>query len=359
VTSLLPRCKHALYIYIYILTRLYIPFILQLLNDKEKTDNNSFHLILIFFVFCFEKKKMSWLRRTVFVAIYITLIIVELRLSAQHSNDGFWQHYAAAPDGPWCERGESEPLSFNKEPWNARSDFLFLAVGLLIVDTGVGDWQRNELCEPANALRRSPSLSIVFGLLQCVHAFGTYLNHASRTFLGWQMDVVGMYLIVGWTFLYCVTLQRCRRRGGFRGRRSGSAIVSCAVAAFNVCQLTLLPLCYWMTTVVDVGIDELLVSTVIVVVYVALTLVAVRARYLEWRRRGAATPFHGHFVVVAFASFAVAFLCWFVDFHFCESAPPVLRKGHALWHVLSSAALLNLYWFVRAENYASLLASFQ
>ena len=367
-------------------------------------------------------------RRVALLAIYVGLLLLELFLSVRYSTSGLWLSFFPSPDGPWCERGENYPLAFNKEPFNSRSDFLFLAVGLIVIEIGLTDRdylareakrdteerkqsdKKNEdgSATPTNpAMRRNlkkdgqaiidgyppqekqaytppvtfprrllpksnlvlsfPSISVSFGALQAAHAFGTYLNHASRTFLGWQLDVIGMYCVISWTLTY-FCLQEASEHLALRmsaksAARSTSLIpsylasVEKLVCLFNASQFLVLMPMWYLTTIVDLGLglDELLVSTIIVIILIALSLVGLRRRYVV--RVDHSVPFHEHYVILAAVLFLVAFICWNIDLHLCPYVPYYFQ-GHALWHILSSGSLLCLYFFVRTSGCYSLRETF-
>ena len=71
--------------------------------------------------------------------------------------------------------------------------------GLLMIYQGALDWQNHTyLAHVAekrgyipSLFKQHPSLSVVNGVANCVHAFGTWVNHASRTHWGHRIDCTG------------------------------------------------------------------------------------------------------------------------------------------------------------------------
>ena len=137
--------------------------------------------------------------RVAFIAIFLSLFFFVLYLEAHYGDSDPWGGCAYDP-GPFCER--ERHLRFLREPLNSLSDFSFLALGFYLVYQYLVDSfaLSTSLSHPShlspvptNLIRRFPSLTLMYGLANILHAVGTFTNHASRCHLGHRLDLTGMW----------------------------------------------------------------------------------------------------------------------------------------------------------------------
>ena len=216
---------------------------------------------------------------------------------------GFNEARAAScmPDSCFCEAIRSEGI---KQPANALSSLAFVVVAAMVLLR----WARKP-----SAGRAAYTVLYMFALV--VVGLGSAYFHATLSFRGQFVDVLGMYLVATFALLYSVDRLR-----GF----SGAALVSGYIATNAVLAMLL----YWVP-VFRRGVFALLIAAVLIV------------EILVRRRSGDGSGTRP--LWLAAAIMALAFVIWITDFTRMLCRPESWIQGHAVWHVLGAVAAWYLF----------------
>ena len=163
-----------------------------------------------------------------------------------------------------------------------------------------------------------------YGFSAVVIGVGSALLHASLTLWGQFADVVGMYLLTGFSLAYAVTRWRDLRRGP-------------AVALYLALLAVLVALLYLFPDARRYAFLVLLLTSILVEMALARP-----------RRPGVVT---GWFLA-GIAAKAVAFGIWILDNTGRVCIPDSWLQGHAVWHLLGAVAIGCSYAYYRSERRA-------
>ena len=224
---------------------------------------------------------------------------------------------AAGPDCPWYALSELGPPNIKwceerlcawvNEPANAWSNLAFVIVALVIT----------SLARPSSStLRRfAPAVALV--------GAGSFIFHASNTYVTQLFDFLGMYLFCG--MLLGINAARL---GWLAPRRVSAAVLTGALAltAFTAVVVR------WQAPI------QLIVLALIVAILVSERRCHRRAQprpQLRW-------------FLVAVTLLGAALVCSVLDAtrRWCVPEDHVFQ-GHAAWHVLSAASLLASFMHYR------------
>ncbi|CAF4515391.1 unnamed protein product [Rotaria sp. Silwood1] len=128
--------------------------------------------------------------RSFFILLFVILFVGVLILDWYFADTTPWSHYESSTQQsingvPFCEH--DRPRNFLRERANSLSDFSFLGVGFYMLVQSIET--------KSNSFTKTIILSVINGLINCVHAFGSWLNHACRCQFGHRLDVTGMWLV--------------------------------------------------------------------------------------------------------------------------------------------------------------------
>jgi hypothetical protein len=210
--------------------------------------------------------------------------------------------------------------SLVRQPVNTMSGLLFLPVGILILLTG----RRGPRAAAGgeNLLRTRRVYSRIFGGATILVGLGTALYHASLTFVGQTMDLLGMYLLV--TFFLVYNLSRLSPLP----QRTVLALYVLGNAALLVLLLT---------------VPELRrhAFAALVVTVLASEIVIRRRRRVRMRTR---------YLLGAVLVLAAGFLVWVMDLAGVACDPEGWLQGHAVWHLAGAGATWLVFLFYRSET---------
>ena len=169
--------------------------------------------------------------------------------------------------------------------------------------------------------------AILFGIAAITVGVGSVLLHATLTLWGQFADVLGMYLVSGFSLVYA--LARIARLD-----RAKSVLLYAIVCAALVAVLLIAPeVRRWLFFAV-------LLSALIIEITFARPLRSnVILRYL----------------LLAVLVKAVGFAVWLLDQKQMLCAPDSLIQGHAFWHVCGAVSLWLTYCYFRSETPAQMV----
>lgn len=164
--------------------------------------------------------------------------------------------------------------------------------------------------------------AIMFGIAAITVGVGSVLLHATLTLWGQFADVLGMYLVSGFTLVYAIAKVA-------RLDRAKSAMLYIAVCIALVTVLLIAPeVRRWLFFAV------LLTSLLVEIAFARPLRADVMLRYLLL---GALVK-------------AVGFGVWVLDQNRTLCAPDSLIQGHAFWHFCGAVSLWLTYCYFRSES---------
>lgn len=199
------------------------------------------------------------------------------------------------------------------QPANSWSSFGYVFVGFfLMFDARL---RRGTTAFPAEG-------AIMFGIAAITVGVGSVLLHATLTLWGQFADVLGMYLVSGFTLVYAVAKVA-------RLDRAKAAMLYVTVCGALVTVLLIAPeVRRWLFFAV------LLTSLLIEIAFARPLRADVILRYLLF---GALIK-------------AVGFGVWVLDQNRTLCAPDSLIQGHAFWHFCGAVSLWLTYCYFRSEG---------
>jgi hypothetical protein len=235
--------------------------------------------------------------------------------------DAGWDQWRAAtcwPDHCFCERIRDGAI---RQPANTWSSLAFVVVALMVVARARAD-RAPGAGAPANAMTAGAAWPFAYATALTVTGVGSAFFHASLTFVGQFVDVLGMYFIGTFILLYNVA----------RLRPVATAAALGAYGATNAVLAALL--------IEAPGLRRYL--------FAALLAASVALEYAVRAQRP--SRFDGRYFGRALALIAIAFTIWVLDITGGACDPQSLLQGHAIWHLLGAAATWYLYLYYRSEQ---------
>ena len=255
---------------------------------------------------------------------------------------------AAEGRGPWEEWDEGRELrrpGYAERVWpnrpirtraNTFSNLAYMTVGLYACGLALSDRRRARLAGPdasaGNVVVATPALSALFGVSCLWLGFSSGLFHASLTRAGQRLDVAAMYP----PLLSLLAIAAARALPARIGRRFGAGVPMWGVlaAAVVVAEIALWRWKWSMSA-----------TTVLSTLIAAMAGVTV-AEHLRWPGR-----FRSAWLGWGACLLAAGIACRQSDVaRSFPVAPESWLQGHALWHVLTAAALATLYLHERSER---------
>lgn len=246
---------------------------------------------------------------------WVTALIAALlqALTAIEVDWTSWQPATCMPDDCFCEAVRK---GWIRQPTNTWSNLAFVLVGLLAA--------RGPLQPAAGAhvaMRDDALVRGLYGFTAVVIGLGSWWYHASLTFAGQWLDVMGMYLLPTW--LICYNLLRARRLP--RAAFMPAWLISNVLLGYG-----LLVLPAWRRPAFGVLIGLTLVSE----------LVARLALRSQLERR---------YILGAIGAMALAFGIWWLDLKHILCEPHSVFQGHAVWHGLCAMAAWWIWRYYASE----------
>jgi hypothetical protein len=255
---------------------------------------------------------------------------------------------AAEGRGPWEGWDEGRELrrpGYAERVWpdrpirtraNTFSNLAYVTVGLYACGLALSDRRRARLAGPdtsaGNVVVATPALSVLFGLSCLWLGFSSGLFHASLTRAGQRLDVAAMYP----PLLSLLAIAAARALPPRIGRRFGTGLPTWGVlaAAVVVAEIALWRWKWSMSA-----------TTVLSTLIAAMAVVTV-AEHLRWPGR-----FRSAWLGWGACLLAAGIACRQSDVaRSFPVGPESWLQGHALWHLLTAAALATLYLHERSEH---------
>ncbi len=254
---------------------------------------------------------------------------------------------AAEGTGPWEGWDEGRALrrpGYAERVWpdrpirtraNTFSNLAYVTVGLYACGLALADRRRARLAgpdaPPVNIVVATPALSVLFGLSCLWLGFSSGLFHASLTRAGQRLDVAAMYP----PLLSLLAIAAARALPPRIGRCFGAGLPTWGVLA-AVIVVAEIALWRWKWS--------MSATTVLSTLIAAMAGVTV-AEHLRWPGR-----FRSAWLGWGACLLAAGIACRQSDVAGSfPVGPESWLQGHALWHLLTAAALATLYLHERSE----------
>jgi hypothetical protein len=219
---------------------------------------------------------------------------------------------------------------------NTFSNLAYITVGLYSIGLALDDHRRvgdaAARSGPVNVVARTPALSVLFGLSCLWLGFSSGLFHASLTRAGQRLDVAAMYP----PLLSLMAMAAARALPARIGHRSGAGVPTWSMLAAAV-VLAEMALWKWKWSMSATTVLSLLIA--------ALTLVTAAEHLFQPGR------FRSGWLGWAACLLVAGIVCRQADVagRF-PAGPDSWLQGHALWHILTAAALGALSLHRRSER---------
>ena len=201
------------------------------------------------------------------------------------------------------------------QPANSWSAFGYVFVGLFLIF---------EARAKTVATAFPVSGAVTYGTGAIIVGIGSVLLHGTLTLWGQFADVVGMYLVAGFSLTYAVAKVANMRRQ------------SAAALYFMLCSALVFVL------VVEPEVRRWLFFAVLI------TALFIEIGFARHKRPGVIL----RFLLLAMLAKAVAFGIWTLDQQRLVCAPDSLLQGHAVWHLLGAVSLFLTSRYYRSERVA-------
>lgn len=251
----------------------------------------------------------------------------------------------AGPWKGWDEGRELRRPGYAERVWpdrpirtraNTFSNLAYVTVGLYACGLALADRRRARLAgpdaPPVNIVVATPALSALFGLSCLWLGFSSGLFHASLSRAGQRLDVAAMYP----PLLSLLAIAAARALPPRIGRRFGAGVPTWGVLA-AVIVVAEIALWRWKWS--------MSATTVLSTLIAAMAGVTV-AEHLRWPGR-----FRSAWLGWGACLLAAGIACRQSDVaRSFPVGPDSWLQGHALWHLLTAAALATLYLHERSER---------
>jgi hypothetical protein len=248
----------------------------------------------------------GWLWRP--LSIFILVILLSLPLNRLPSPWSSWIRDGCEITNCYCEPVRE---SLILQPLSTYSNLAFVLAGLIVLAAP------HNPSATSNAMLSRPVFARVLGASIIGTGAGSFFYHASLTRAGEWFDLVATYLYLSFVLLYNAARLRPVPGLTFAG----------VYLALNLAG----------------GVQMVVARELQQVVFGGLAASALGAEGLVWFRRDRTAQVG--YLTAALACFGVGAALWVTP---CMTGLPI--PSHALWHVLSAAAMLLLFEYYRSER---------
>ncbi len=209
-----------------------------------------------------------------------------------------------------------------RQPVNAWSSLSFVFIGFLILARAKPDTHRGSGRKFINLITAKPLYSVIYALIIIVIGLGSAFYHASLSFVGQTLDVLGMYLFASFYIVY--NLSRIYQFKAY-------------IAAIQFILLNAI-LSYFLIYHPEF---RRYIFVALIVAALILEIVLRRKRKIRINSR---------YIYAALVIMLFSFILWLLDTFGVICNPESVFQLHAVWHLGGAAAGGLLYLYFRSEN---------
>ncbi|MBI5565337.1 MAG: ceramidase domain-containing protein [Chloroflexi bacterium] len=284
-----------------------------------------------------------------FIAPTLAVLLSAIALaafSALNIDWAAWRPATCLPNACFCEAIGAGPI---RQPINTWSNLAFVWVGAFIAFSAT----------PDRPLRRSYTLILA---LACVGiGLGSWLYHASLSFVGQWLDVMSMYLLGVFMVLYAarrlkVTRSFPRAVSGnpaarpalIANRRAGCPTKAFGHDRINPASKDDRIFAIWYIAI-NGALGVLLIAWPDARRYLFGILIASALILEAILHRRKQTTLQAKWPIGALGVYVAAQAIWTLDLNHIVCDPTSVLQGHAVWHVLTAASAGLLYGYYQSE----------
>ncbi|MFQ5604193.1 MAG: ceramidase domain-containing protein [bacterium] len=259
-------------------------------------------------------KWFVWELKRFFVPLALFFVIVGglIFISSRGIPWQNWKITTGFPDKVFCEQIRSGAV---RQPFNTWSSLIFVTIGLWAARRSFLDKVSAPRLSP---VRRYKRYGLLYGTSLVIMGIGSWLFHASLTYLGHFVDVTGMYFLGGFLFTY-----------GLSRKLQQSASAFLGVYALVVLPLVLFQ--WFRPEASRYAFGGLILGALSMEVFLHKSL-------------------QNKLFLGAVISLALGFGIWILDEKKLLCWPGSCLQGHALWHILTAISTQFSYRYYLSEG---------
>jgi len=206
----------------------------------------------------------------------------------------------------------------------------YLFGGLILISVGLKDHYFKERKQLNNLMARHPAFTILIGIAM-IHLFiGSFFYHASMTLAFQKMDVTGIYALLIALFTYNAFKAFPFIKIGSKIHSSHKLMISAGIALNT---LFFVEIWKWNINIV---------FPVLIVSFLVLNIMNMK--------RNIILKMYSKYLISSMVTLVVAGTIWILDRSNVMCMPESVFQGHALWHLLTAASVLFIYFYYRSEE---------
>jgi hypothetical protein len=251
--------------------------------------------------------------------LFLAVVAGTLQLNSLDYSWESWRPAICMPDACFCERLRSTTV---RQPVNTLTNLSFVLLGLVVMAMANVDASRSNSSASLRRVVATPFYTLTYGLAVLLIGVGGTFYHASMTFVGLWLDLMGMYLLANFMLLFSFS-----RLGRFTPRAFALWYLIANLASAGL--LTAWP---------EVGRHTF--GLILLMAFISDFAVRSKLRVVIDTR----------LLFGAIGLLGIAFAIWTLDLTGMLCAPESWLQGHGLWHVLTALAAGLIYLYFRSER---------
>ncbi|MBI9108864.1 MAG: ceramidase domain-containing protein [Spirochaetales bacterium] len=259
----------------------------------------------------------NYLKTPLIIFSFLCLALVLINSRFDYSWDD-WRPASctASTIGCFCEKAGDGLL---RQPVNTYSSLSFTLLGFIIFNRVRRDV---KIGVRKNMLSTKLIYGAVFAASLALTGLGSAFYHASLSFAGQTIDVLGMYFTVSFILMYNILRSCCMKE-------SHAAVLYIIINTVLSCVLIFFP-----------GVRRYIFAF-----FLILSLL-LELRYQREKRH----DIKSKYLLLAFFIILISFCIWILDAFKILCSPESLIQGHGIWHIGGAVSVWFLYLYYRSEN---------